>query len=52
VFIGATSGRQYDVNLRQWGQGDHCNKYFFDCHGVVVPRVRELDTTITTRASG
>jgi hypothetical protein len=25
------------IYLRQQGQGDDCDKYFSDCHGVVVP---------------
>ena len=52
VFMGATLGRQYDKYLRQYDKGYDCDKYFFDCHGVVVPWVRELETTIMTRGNG
>jgi hypothetical protein len=35
VFMGATLGRQYDEYLRQHDKGYDCDKYFFDCHGVL-----------------
>jgi hypothetical protein len=43
VFMGATLGRQNNVCLRQHDKGYDCDKYFFDCHGVFVPWLREYN---------
>jgi hypothetical protein len=37
VFTGRALGRQNDVCLHPQGQGDDCDKYFFDRHSVEVP---------------